>query len=399
MAYENVKVKPRQTVAPSSQTKDLGIVTNVPMGDWNATTPYMKLNMVRSHNATYQAKKNNQGVEPTVTTSWQDVWQVVAYDGRGVSNTEVSYQAGTSNNVIPTGEWTSDIPDVPQGQYLWTRTIYQFTDGSEIPSYSVSLQGLGFTQEDRDNIANILGTLPQIQTDIDTLQSDVDKIDSYIPSSTTVDNQLADKAFVNSSINAMAAFYITSNAQGNAFPTKASLLAATTFYSGGKVRVPTQNDYATVLSDESRPQNADGTYPTTRYTYQTDTQNGSYPNGQWELSFIVNSTSFTQAQLDALNSGITAILVAKLNGIDLSQYLPLTGGTLTGDITLAQGKQIKWAQIGPVNTAPTYFATFVNNLAVNGLTYTRLADMPFASKTYVDTAIANAITTALNTPV
>lgn len=83
MAYQNQKVKARQVVTQSQQTQTLGVTTNVPMGEWNATTNYLKLNIVRSHEATYQAKKDNVGVEPTVTQSWQEVWQVIAYDGGG----------------------------------------------------------------------------------------------------------------------------------------------------------------------------------------------------------------------------------------------------------------------------------------------------------------------------
>lgn len=86
MAYNNVKVKARQTVAQANtQTKDLGTVSEVPMGEWNATTQYKKLNTVRSHNATYIAKRDNEGVEPTVTQGWQEIWQGVAYDGGIVS--------------------------------------------------------------------------------------------------------------------------------------------------------------------------------------------------------------------------------------------------------------------------------------------------------------------------
>ncbi len=80
MAYQNQKVKPRQTVTTSQQTQPLGVVANVPMGEWNASTEYLKLNTVRSHGATYQAKKNNQGVEPTVTQGWLEVWQLIAQD-------------------------------------------------------------------------------------------------------------------------------------------------------------------------------------------------------------------------------------------------------------------------------------------------------------------------------
>jgi len=134
-------------------------------------------------------------------------------------------------------------------------------------------------------------------------------INEKIPSTASAENQLADKAFVNSSINNMAAFYITYNSQGNAFPNHASLIAANTFYSGGKVRVPTQNDYAIVLADETQPKGVDGSYPTTRYVYQTANAGGTYPDGQWEFQYVVNNTSLTQAQVDAINSGITKELV------------------------------------------------------------------------------------------
>ncbi len=233
-------------------TELLGTVSPVPMGNWNATTPYQKLNTVRYNGATYIAKKQNTGFQPTVTQGWQEVWQVLCYDGL----------------VAPVGNY----PDMTVGN-----------------ATNAQNDGTG------KNIAK-----------------QFEKIDSYIPSSTSADNQLADKAFVNSSINNMAAFYITYNTQGDAFSTRADLLNATTFYSGGKERVPTQNDYATVLADDSQPKGVDGTYPTTRYSYQTDTQNGTYPNGQWDFQYVVNNTSLTQAQVDAINSGITKELVDQI---------------------------------------------------------------------------------------
>lgn len=128
-------------------------------------------------------------------------------------------------------------------------------------------------------------------------------IEKLIPSTTTAENQLADKAFVNSSINNMAAFYITSTASGDAFSTRDDLLNATEYYYGGEPRTPTQNDYAIVLADESQPKGADGNYPTTRYTYQ---------GGEWAFQYVVNNTSLTQAQVDAINSGITKELVAQI---------------------------------------------------------------------------------------
>lgn len=170
------------------------------------------------------------------------------------------------------------------------------------------------------------------------------EIEELIPSTTTPENQLADKAFVNSSINAMAAFYITYNAEGNAFPTRADLLNATTFYSGGKERIPTQNDYAIVLEDESQPQGVDGSYPTTRYSYQ----GGSYPDGQWDFQYAVNNTSLTQAQVDAINSGINNTLVAQIttNKNDIATKASTAVATQTSNGLMSAADKTKLDGVG-----------------------------------------------------
>lgn len=223
----------------------------------------------------------------------------------------------------------------------------------------------------------------RILHDLEPIQDQIDMIDGKIPPQASRTNQLVDKNsmedFVNSSVNAMAAFYISYNAQGAAFPTKAALLNATTFYSGDKVRVPTQNDYATVLSDESQPKGPNDTYPTTRYTYQTDTQNGTYPNGQWALSFVVNATSLTQAQLDALNSGVTAEDVMQIENIQteltgkadksavddaLSKKASLSGGNIfTGTQRVAtDNNQIRIDREGVSVTRPEGDSQFRANV-------------------------------------
>ena len=50
-----------------------------------------------------------------------------------------------------------------------------------------------------------------------SIQEQVNGIEAKIPSAATSENQLADKAFVNSSINNYSAFYLTKNANGDAF--------------------------------------------------------------------------------------------------------------------------------------------------------------------------------------
>lgn len=126
----------------------------------------------------------------------------------------------------------------------------------------------------------------------------ISSINEKIPTQANKTNQLADKSFVNSSINNLAAFYITKDAAGNPFNTYAELSSATTFYSGGITRVPTRNDYCIVLKDETK-NNA-----CTRYSYQ---------GIQWQYQYTVNDTPMTAEQLEAVNSGITADLVNQIS--------------------------------------------------------------------------------------
>lgn len=58
-------------------------------------------------------------------------------DGRGISDTTVTYQAGSSGTTVPTGTWSSSVPSVSAGQYLWTKTVITYTDNTTSTSYSV----------------------------------------------------------------------------------------------------------------------------------------------------------------------------------------------------------------------------------------------------------------------
>ncbi len=197
------------------------------------------------------------------------------------------------------------VTGVSESDGYTVNTVRQdFTDGSHYDMEIKAKNG-----EDVEARAAIAAETKRAEEAENQIKEKISGIESVIPSSASESNKLADQAFVNSSINNMAAFYITSNAQGDAFATHAALIAATVFYSGGKERVPTQNDYATVLADETKPKGVDGSYPTTRYVYQTATTGGTYPDGQWDFQYVVNNTSLTQAQINAINSGITKEIV------------------------------------------------------------------------------------------
>ncbi|WP_311134776.1 phage tail protein, partial [Streptococcus thermophilus] len=62
-------------------------------------------------------------------------------DGVGIRNTTITYAASTSGTVAPTSGWSSQVPNVPAGQYLWTRTIWEYTDNTNETGYSVAKMG------------------------------------------------------------------------------------------------------------------------------------------------------------------------------------------------------------------------------------------------------------------
>ena len=62
-------------------------------------------------------------------------------DGNGIKSSAVTYQASSSGTTIPTGIWSKSIPNVAAGQYLWTRTVFTYTDGTDSISYSVGRMG------------------------------------------------------------------------------------------------------------------------------------------------------------------------------------------------------------------------------------------------------------------
>lgn len=66
---------------------------------------------------------------------------IAGKDGVGIRSTTITYAQGTSGTVAPTSGWTSQVPNVPAGQYLWTKTVWSYTDNTNETGYSVSKIG------------------------------------------------------------------------------------------------------------------------------------------------------------------------------------------------------------------------------------------------------------------
>ena len=66
-------------------TQILGIVSIVPMGEWEPTITYQKLNYVRHAGANYLAKGSSINVEPGEAENWEASWMLTIYDGSNVT--------------------------------------------------------------------------------------------------------------------------------------------------------------------------------------------------------------------------------------------------------------------------------------------------------------------------
>lgn len=62
-------------------------------------------------------------------------------DGVGIDDTLIEYAVNTSGTVRPTSGWSTNTPSVPQGQYLWTRITWTYTDNTTEQGYIVARQG------------------------------------------------------------------------------------------------------------------------------------------------------------------------------------------------------------------------------------------------------------------
>lgn len=80
-----------------------------------------------------------------------------------------------------------------------------------------------------------------------------------------------------------AAYYITSNVEGDPFATYAALAAATVFYSGGVQRIPTRNDYCVVLADE--------THGGSEWRYIYAVAEGE-TSGEWQAQYPIETNDY-----------------------------------------------------------------------------------------------------------
>lgn len=180
---------------------------------------------------------------------------------------------------------------------------------SAIDNIDVSIDGTTITRNSDDELqavaitdgTNVIGV-----SDINNIGNRVTTIEGKIPEQASSTNKLADKAFVNSTVQTA-----TANFRGNWMNWASVPINADEYpedYTG--TRTPSTNDYM-VVQDASGYVDPDKTLEGTwrfKYTgvWGTDGRNG------WMPEYQVNETPFTAAQLAAINSGATENLINQI---------------------------------------------------------------------------------------
>lgn len=82
------------------------------------------------YSVTYISKDGNNGHDG-----------IAGKDGTGIKTTTITYAGSTSGTTAPSSGWTSTVPTVAEGSYLWTKTVWAYTDNNSETGYSVGKMG------------------------------------------------------------------------------------------------------------------------------------------------------------------------------------------------------------------------------------------------------------------
>ena len=253
----------------------------------------------------------------------------------------------------------SDIWEGKTSSSLSADVAMKNTNGTNLTQLDVVIEDLATETQNRidadNSLSNDIGTEASIRqnaddllaSDISNVSSRITSIEDKIPSQASSSNQLADKSFVNSSIQTN-----TANFRGN-WNTWSDVPSDDVDlypqdYAGS--RIPTVNDYLVVENASDYTANTlSGTW---RFKYggvwETDGKNG------WIPEYQVNEEPLTSEQVYAINSGITSDKVSSYDAhlIDTSNPHSVTKSQVgLGDVINSGDSAI------PIEGGTTKFTT------------------------------------------
>lgn len=84
-------------------------------------------------------------------------------------STEIVYQSSDSGTIIPSGAWSTSVPVVAQGKYLWKRTTRKFNSGEPEVSYDVNRMGM----DGSGSVSSVAGVSPDTTGNVTLTAADV----------------------------------------------------------------------------------------------------------------------------------------------------------------------------------------------------------------------------------
>lgn len=221
----------------------------------------------------------------------EEVTRVVENVDRLFSEIVVNGESHTSDRYVPPEPAQSNSVSTNQEEeenQESTSTSEQIVEGGYVEAVLLNSTLHNLKDSPLTQAVNTMGL------DLEGLHGEVDDIEDLIPNQATPSNQLADKAFVNSSISTNTANFLgtyTSMAQIEA------------------IQNPTNNDYAYLETTDSV-----GNNKFDRYKYSSS-------DSQWHYEYTLNNSSFTAEQWATINSGLTQTSVENLVDSEITEAL------------------------------------------------------------------------------
>lgn len=134
-----------ETTQPTSWTAQVPTLTKGKYLWTKTVWTYTDNTSETGYQKTYIAKDGNDGNDG-----------IAGKDGVGIKSTTITYASSTSGTTKPKSGWSSTIPSVSAGNYLWTKTVWTYTDNTSETGYSVAK--MGETGETGNGIANTVIT-------------------------------------------------------------------------------------------------------------------------------------------------------------------------------------------------------------------------------------------------
>lgn len=170
------------------------------------------------------------GTASTAPTNWQSYkwYRIKGEKGEigepaTIVSVSITYQAGDSGTVIPSGSWSTSIPAVTPGKYLWTRQVLQFNTGNPITSYSVSRFGIdgtgavstvsGVAPDENGNVPLDAGSVKALALTGGVMQGAINMNGQPISglNAPTEDSEAANKGYVDLKAYPVGAIYLSAD--------------------------------------------------------------------------------------------------------------------------------------------------------------------------------------------